>query len=126
LAKLANLLAAVIQTRLTTKHLAFQILFANMHFVVQLIINLMVALWLCNRMWHALRAVSLRDAMNITDMDNIAMTNMDNIAMTNMDNIAMTNMDNMAMTNMDNMTNMPNMSMTSIPNMLDTYTVVSD
>ena len=73
-----------------------------MHFVVQLIINLMVALWLCNRMWHALRAVSLRDAMNITDMDNMAMTNM---------------------TNMDNMTNM---SMTSIPNMLDTYTVVSD
>ena len=73
-----------------------------MHFVV--------ALWLCNRMWHALRAVSLRDAMNITDMDNMAMTNMDNMAMTNM-------------TNMDNMTNM---SMTSIPNMLDTYTVVSD
>ena len=80
-----------------------------MHFVVQLIINLMVALWLCNRMWHALRAVSLRDAMNITDMDNMTMTNMDDMAMTNMDNMAM-----------------PNMSMTSIPNMLDTYTVVSD
>ena len=76
-----------------------------MHFVVQLIINLMVALWLCNRMWHALRAVSLRDAMNIADMSNTP---------------------NMAMTNMNNMTNMTNMSMTSIPNMLDTYTVVSD
>ena len=83
-----------------------------MHFVVQLIINLMVALWLCNRMWHALRAVALRDALNNTDMSNtLDMANMDN-----MDNTP----------DMPNMTNMPNMSMTSIPNMPDTYTVVSD